>query len=149
MNSISSEKQEERRMTKTETSDRILEDEKILRRIPKEVLFLSFITALASLFAFDLLTSLFVLAGGTLSVLSFIWLKQTLYKFLLIGDKKPLKFALVFYLLRLVLILAIFFIIIYFFSKKIIAFVAGFSIIVPVFLAEAAISLSQMKKWKN
>jgi hypothetical protein len=35
------------------------------------------------------------------------------------------------------------------FSKKIIAFAVGFSVIIPVFLAEAVITLSRMKQWKG
>jgi len=62
--------------------------------------------------------------------------------------KKALISGLFLYALRLLLILAIFFIIILLFSKKVIAFAVGFSIIIPVFLAEAAITLSRMKQWK-
>ncbi len=139
------------------------EEEKILRRIPFEILILSSIIALASLFLFKSLTALFIFAGGVFSALSFIWLKQTISRLLLLknGDspswekgqppflKKALRSALALYGIRLVLILGIFFIIIFFFSKKIIAFAAGFSTMVPVFLAEAAVALSKMKKWKT
>jgi hypothetical protein len=125
------------------------EEEKILRRIPFEILILASIIALASLFFFNPLIALFIFAGGVLSTLSFIWLKQALTKFLLSGKKKALRSALALYGIRLVLILAIFFIIIFFFSKNIIAFVAGFSTMVPVFLAEAVVGLSRMKQWKS
>jgi hypothetical protein len=144
------------------------EEEKILRRIPLEILILSFAVALASIFLFNPLTALFVLAGGAFSALSFTWLKTSISRLLLLehekkGDrhlkekepvpffdkKKALRSALVLYGIRLVLIIAIFFIIIIFFSRNIIAFIAGFSAIVPVFLAEAIVALSRMKKWKN
>ena len=125
------------------------EEEKILRRIPVEILVLSFVIALASIFLFHPTTALFILAGGAFSALSFIWLKQALTKFLLLGKKKALRSALALYGIRLVLIIAIFFIIIFFFSRNIIAFVAGFSAIVPVFLAEAIVGLSRMKQWKS
>jgi len=139
------------------------QEERFLRRIPWEILILSSIIALASLFLFKSLTALFILAGGVLSALSFIWLKQTISRLLLLnnGDspswemgqppflKKALRSVLTLYGLRLVLILGIFFIIIFFFSKKIIAFVAGFSTMIPVFLVEAIIALSKMKKWKT
>ncbi len=125
------------------------EEEKILRRIPFEILILASVIALASLFFFKPLIALFIFAGGVLSTLSFIWLKQALTKFLLSGKKKALRSALALYGIRLVLILAIFFIIIFFFSKNIIAFVAGFSTMVPVFLAEAVVGLSRMKQWKS
>jgi len=125
------------------------EEEKILRRIPVEILVLASVIALASIFLFNPLTALFIFAGGVFSALSFIWLKQALTKFLLFGKKKALRSALALYGIRLVLIIAIFFIIIFFFSRNIIAFVAGFSAIVPVFLAEAVVALSRMKQWKN
>ena len=155
------------------------EEEKILRRIPLEILILSFVMALGSIFLFNPLNALFVLAGGAFSALSFIWLKRSvsrllLYKnekkgdrhlngkkeepvpffrgqspFFLPDKKKALRSALALYGIRLVLIIAIFFIIIFFFSRNIIAFVAGFSAIVPVFLAEAVVALSRMKQWKS
>ncbi len=166
----------------------ISEEEKILRRIPVEIIILSFVIALASIFLFHLTTALFILAGGAFSALSFIWLKRSISRLLLFkngetgdilkkkGDsslkkwgqekkgnrhlkeeepvpffdkKKALRSALALYGIRLVLIIAIFFIIIFFFSRNIIAFVAGFSAIVPVFLAEAVVALSRMKQWKN
>lgn len=145
-----------------------MEEEKILQRIPVEILVLSFVIALASIFLFNPLTALFILAGGAFSALSFIWLKQAVSRLLLLKDekkgdrhlkeeepvpffdkKKALRSALAHYGIRLVLILAVFFIIIFFFSRNIIAFVAGFSTMVPVFLAEAVAGLSRMKQWKS
>ena len=158
-----------------------LEEENILRRIPLEIAALSVLIALIAIPLFDPLTGLLVLAGGALATLSFLWLRQTVYRTLQFkkGDsqvqekgtvpifwqkwgqsqtnqsqtnqsqKKALRLALPFYLLRIVLILGIFFIIIFFFSKKILAFVVGFSTLVPVFLAEASIALSKMKQWKS
>ena len=144
------------------------EEEKILRRIPVEILILSFIVALGSLFLFNPLTALFILAGGAFSALSFTWLKRSISRLLLLehakkGDrhlkeeepvpffdkKKALRSALILYGIRLVLILAIFFIIIFFFSMKIIAFAAGFSSIIIVLLFEAVIVMSSLKTWKN
>jgi hypothetical protein len=163
------------------------EEERILRRIPLEILALSFLTALASLLFFSPLTSVFIFAGGAFSALSFAWLKKSVSKLFLLeqkgeitskekgekkgdgslnknGDrpyiekglspffpflKKALRSGLALYGLRLLLILAIFFIIILLFSKKIIAFAAGFSVIIPVFLVEAVIALSRMKQWKS
>ncbi len=152
------------------------EEEKILRRIPFEILVLSFVIALVSLLLLTPLTALFILVGGAFSALSFIWLKQAVSRLFLLksgetvknGDrhlkeeepvpifqsaffdkKKALRSALALYGIRLVLILAIFFIIIFFFQKNIIAFVAGFSTMVPVFLAEAVAGLSRMKQWKS
>ena len=168
----------------------IMEEEKILRRIPLEILILSFVMALGSIFLFKPLTALFVLAGGTFSALSFIWLKTSVSRLLLKNEdspskkmgqspekkgdrhlhvkngdsplkkegqspfflpdkKKALRSALALYGIRLLLIIAIFFIIIFFFSRNIIAFVAGFSAIIPVFLAEAVVALTRMKQWKS
>ena len=155
----------------------ISEEERILRRIPVEIIILSFVIALGSIFLFHPTTALFILAGGAFSALSFIWLKRSISRLLTMknekkgdrhlyvkkGDrhlkeeepvpffdkKKALRSALILYGIRLVLIIAIFFIIIFFFSRNIIAFVAGFSAIVPVFLAEAVVALSRMKQWKS
>ena len=143
----------------------ISEEEKILRRIPVEILILASVIALVSLFFFNPLIAIFIFAGGAFSALSFIWLKQSVSRLFLLqkGDrhlkeeepvpffdkKKALRSALALYGIRLVLILAIFFIIIFFFSRNIIAFVAGFSTMVPVFLVEAIAGLSRMKQWKS
>jgi len=130
-------------------TDNISDDEKILRRIPLEIVAFSCLLALIAFPLFDALTALLVIAGGALATLSFLWLKKTISKFLIPDKKKAIRTALPFYILRIVLILGIFFIIIFFFSNKIIAFVVGFSTLVPVFLTEAAIALSKMKQWKN
>ena len=131
-----------------------MEEEKILRRIPLEIAGLSFITALLSLLFFSPLTALFILAGGVFSAVSFLWLKQNISKLILLKNgaspllKKTIFSTLLFYSLRLVLILAIFFIIIFFFSKNIIPFIVGFSTVVPVFMVEAVSMLFRLKKWK-
>ena len=144
------------------------EEENILRRIPLEITALSVLIALVAVPFFDPLTGLLVLAGGALAALSFLWLKRTVSRVLPFkngdgpsyvknGDslsrgkniKKAIRSTLAFYALRIVLILGIFFIIIFFFSNKILAFVVGFSTLVPVFLAEAVIALSKMKQWKS
>jgi hypothetical protein len=56
--------------------------------------------------------------------------------------------AILLYVLRLVLICAAFFIIILLFPRKILAFGAGFSTIVLVFLAEGVGALLRLKTWK-
>lgn len=124
-------------------------EEKMLRRIPGEILLLSLIIALFALIPFDELTGLFIFAGGGFSALSFIWLKTSVSRLLIPDRKKAVKSAVAFYSLRLLLILAIFFIIIIFFSKRIIAFVVGLSVIVPVLLVEGILGLSKLKKWKS
>ena len=125
------------------------EEEQSLRRIPMEILAFAFLLALLAFLIFDWATGIFVLGGGALSAVSFIWHRNFVTKLIPLKSKKMLYSALAFYGLRIVLILAIFFIIIGFFSKKIIAFAAGFSTIVPVFFVEAIFALSRMKKWKN
>lgn len=125
------------------------DEEKILRRIPGEILLLAFLIACASLIFFGKFTSLFLFAGGVLSALSFVWLKASITRFLIPDKKKAVRSVIALYWLRLLLILAVFFIIIIFFSKRIIAFVAGFSMIVPVLLVEGILGLAKIEKWKS
>lgn len=124
-------------------------EEKILRRIPREIIFLSIILTLIIFLLFGGAASFFFFLGGIFSAVSFLWLKQSLSQFLLQEKGKAIKSTISLYALRILLILAIFFIIIYFFSDKIIAFAAGFSVIIPVFMLEAVAAFSQMRKWKN
>jgi hypothetical protein len=123
-------------------------EEKILRRIPREILILALIIALLSLLFFDPMTSLFIFAGGLLSALSFIWLKQAITRFLFLEKKNALRASVVLYFLRLLLIIAVFSIIILLFSKRIIAFAAGFSTIIAVILVESIAVLFSLKSWK-
>jgi len=126
-----------------------LMERKLLQRIPLEILLLSFILAIPALFFFNIAAALFVLAGGFYSAINFIWLREAIFKFLQKEKKKSYKSVIITYALRLLLIIPIFFIIIYFFSGKILAFMVGFSTIIIVFLAESMVALSQLKKWKN
>lgn len=123
--------------------------ERILKRVPLEILGLSVILALGALFVFDALTALFVILGGMLAAAGFVWLKQSATRFLSPEKSRALRSSLLLYGLRLVLILAIFFIIILSFSQRIYAFMAGFSTMIPVFLIEAIVALSGMKTWKS
>jgi hypothetical protein len=123
-------------------------DEKILRRIPKEIGVVTLVLAFGSLIMFDLTTALLVLAGGGVAVIGFLWLKASVDRFLDQSKPRALKTAVFLYGLRLLLIILVFSIIILFFSKKIFALAAGFSSIVAVFLFEAAAAFIQMKKWK-
>jgi hypothetical protein len=123
--------------------------EKILKRIPREVFGLSFLLAVVASLIFDIGAGLFVLVGGVISTVNFIWLNQTLSKVLLREKRNAIKTSGIVFALRLVLILAIFFIIIFFFSNKIIAFAAGFSSIIVVLLFEAITVMSKLKTWKN
>ncbi len=123
-------------------------DERILGRIPKEIVIVTLSLSAGALILFDLTTFFLVLAGGGVAAVGFIWLRDSVDRFLDQSKPHALKTALFLYGLRLLLIILFFSIIILFFSKKIFAFAAGFSSIVVVFLFEAAAALIQMKKWK-
>ena len=125
------------------------EEEKILRRIPLEIVLLSLVVALISQVFYDWVIGILIFAGGIVVAINFIWLRQALTRYLTSGKKKALRSAFAVYALRLLLILAIFFIIILFFSTKIIAFAVGFSTLIIVFLIEAIRGLSKLKKWNN
>jgi ATP synthase I chain len=124
------------------------QEERILRRIPAEVLLGAAVLALPLVFFFDLATALIFFAGGGTAALGFVWLKQSLTRALLRGKAGALKSGILLYALRLVLICGAFFFIILLFPKKILAFGAGFSVIVLVFLVEGARALLRMKTWK-
>jgi len=123
-------------------------EERILRRIPGEILLLAAILALAAWPVFDVLTALLFFAGGALSAAGFFWLKQSLTRLLLKGRAGALRSAILLYALRFGLICGAFFIIILVFPRKILAFGAGFSTVVLVFLGEAAGALLRMRTWK-
>lgn len=123
-------------------------EEKILRRLPLEILVCASFLAVIALFIFDPLTALFLFAGGTLSAAGFAWLRKALSRFLSREKKTALKSAILLYLARLLLILAAFFIIISLFPRKIFAFIAGFSVIILVFLVETVIEFFRIRIWK-
>jgi hypothetical protein len=124
------------------------EEERILRRIPVEILIVSAVLGLASGFLFNPLTAVLFFAGGAAAALGFLWLKQSLTRLLLREKAGALRSGILLYALRLVLICGVFFIIILLFPGKILAFGAGFSTIIPVFLAEGVGALFRMRTWK-
>lgn len=124
-------------------------EEKILKRIPAEVLLLSLLLSILSFLLFDPFASVFVLAGGVFSAASFVWLRKSMSRLLTLEKKKAMRSGILLYSFRLLLILSVFSIIILFFSTRIIFVVGGFSTIVPVLLVEGIIGLSRIKKWKN
>jgi hypothetical protein len=124
-------------------------DEKILRRIPWEILGLSGALSLGAVLLFGAFTGLFVLLGGMTAALGFSWLRHSVTKLLMSGRRRAVRTAVLLYGLRLVLILAFFFIIILFFSAHIYAFIFGFSTVIPAFLVEAVAALSRLKPWKS
>jgi hypothetical protein len=124
-------------------------DERYLRRVPYEIAGLAALLAVPAGLLVDPATGAFFLAGGLFSALGFLWLKQSLTRLLVRGRKGARRSGVLLYALRLVLICAVFSLIILFYPKKILAFVAGFSAIVPVTLIEAVRALLGAKKWKD
>jgi hypothetical protein len=123
-------------------------EEQFLRRIPWEIAVLAALLAVPAALLFDAAAGLFFFAGGLFSALGFLWLKQSLTRVLSKGVQGARRSGVLLYALRLVLICAVFFLIILLYPKRILAFVAGFSTVVPVALAEAVRGLLQLKKWK-
>jgi hypothetical protein len=124
------------------------QDEEILRRIPVEILVLAAVLSVAVALVFGLVAGLLFFAGGALAALGFLWLKASLTRFLLKDKPGALRSAILLYALRLGLICAVFLGIILLFPRKILAFGAGFSTIVLVFLAEGVKAFLRMKTWK-
>jgi hypothetical protein len=124
-------------------------EEKILRRIPWEILLASFCLAIGALIFFNALAGLFFFAGGVFAAANFLWLQRAIFNILLQRQRKALQSGILLYLVRLLLILAVFSIIILFHPRQIFAFAAGFSTLLLVFLAEAIAAFLRIKQWKN
>lgn len=124
-------------------------EERILRRIPLEILAAGVAAGLIALPFFGLTTALLILTGGMLAALGFLWMKVSLTRFLQKEKKAALRSGVLTYLARFVLILAVFSFIIFLFPGKILAFVVGFSVLVPVFLFEGVFALLRVKTWKS
>lgn len=124
-------------------------EDRLLRRIPLEIAVVALLMGGAAALLFDPATGLFVFAGGLVSALGFAWLARSLTRFLARGVQGARRAGVLLYALRVGLICAIFFLIILLYPKKILAFVAGFSTVVPVSLAVAVRGLLQLKKWKD
>jgi ATP synthase I chain len=124
-------------------------EEAILHRIPFEIIILAVILGIAAGFIFSFLSGLFFFAGGLVAALSFLWLKKSLARVLLREKAEAVRSGILLYIFRLILILGIFFIIIFAYPNKLLAFAAGFSTVIPVFLGETAVALARMKQWKS
>ncbi len=135
--------------TDHQTSFSELDQERILRRIPLEILAVSALLALALTLLLEGQSGLVFFAGGALSALGFHWLKRSLTRFLLRERKGALRSGIIMYFLRLLLICGVFSIIILLFPRKILAFGAGFSVLVPVFLVESVRAFLRMRTWKS
>jgi hypothetical protein len=124
-------------------------EEKILNRIPWAVLITAAVFGILAVVVFDPLTGLIFFAGGALAALGFIWLKRSLSRVLLREKARALRSGILLYAVRFALLLGAFLLIILFYPNKILAFAAGFSTVIPVFLVEAALALARMKQWKD
>ena len=134
-------------MTETGFVDPV--EEKVLSRIPLETGGMSLLAAILSLLFFEPLVAVLIFGGGLTAAAGFIWLKRMVFRLVQSDRKTSVSSLFLIYGLRILLIIGLFFIIILFFSKKILAFTAGFSMIIPVFFVEAVGALTRMKKWKN
>jgi hypothetical protein len=124
-------------------------EERILGRIPVEILAASAILAIPAALLFDLPTGLVFFAGGALSALGFAGLKQSLTRFLARDRKGALRSGIILYALRLLLICTAFLLIILLYPRKILAFGAGFSMLVLVSLVESVRALLLLRTWKD
>jgi hypothetical protein len=123
-------------------------EERVLRRVPVEIVAVGAALALGAVLLFDLTTGLVFFAGAVLSALGFAWLRQSLTRILASGRKAALRSGVALYALRLVLICGVFFLIILLYPKKILAFGAGFSVVVIVSLVEGVRALLLLRTWK-
>jgi hypothetical protein len=124
-------------------------EEKILRRIPFEITAAAFLMGLVALPFFGPMTAVFIAAGGVFSALGFLWMKSSLTRLLDRTRGKALRAGILSYAFRLILILVVFCLIILCFPRNILAFAAGFSALVPVFLIEGVVALVRLRSWKN
>jgi hypothetical protein len=123
--------------------------ERILRRIPREILLVASVLGIPLALLFGLRSGLVFLAGGALSALGFSWLKQSMARFLSRTGRAALKTGLLMYLVRLLLICGVFLTIILLFPREILALGAGFSVLIPVFLFEGSRAFLRMRTWKT
>lgn len=119
-----------------------------IKRVPRETILLGIIFSITCGIIFDPVWGILVFLGALLSAIGFIALNSFINRYL--GKKKTmvLRRAVLMYSLRLLLICLVFLIIIFFFKGKIIAFGAGFSLIVVSVLVEALRNLAYVKQWK-
>jgi hypothetical protein len=123
-------------------------EERILRRIPVEIAAFSAFVAVPVALIFSPLDGVLFFAGGIVAALSFLWLRSALGRILARARPRAFRSGIALYAVRLTLILGVFFLIMLAYPKKILAFSAGFSTILPVFFVEAAVALARMKSWK-
>jgi len=122
--------------------------ESSLRRVPWETIFLGFISGLGTGLFLEPVSGGLVLAGSLLAALSFLTLKSFINKYLTYGRQRLLPRAILIYLFRVILICLIFLIIIFLFRSKVLAFAAGFSLLIISLLIEALRNLASGRQWK-
>ncbi len=120
---------------------------KILRRLPWEILIIAALMASILTIVFDLLSGLLCLVGGIISCLSFLWLKKSILLNLPSPRGRRLGQLIGFQILRLGLIALIFLTIIYFFSTRALAFMAGLAALILAMAGEMIFSLRN-RGWK-
>ncbi|MBM3295578.1 MAG: hypothetical protein FJY82_13815 [Candidatus Aminicenantes bacterium] len=134
-------------------------EERILRRIPVEITAASAVLAVPVGLVFGLPAGGLFLGGGWFAALSFLFLKSSLGRVLGSGGGgkaeaaatskgRTVRAGIALYALRMALILGVFFLIMLAYPRKILAFAAGFSTILPVFIVEAAVTLARVKPSK-
>lgn len=122
-------------------------ENKILQRLPYEILILAALMALIVGLIFDFLSALLCLAGGVVSCLSFLWIKKSVSFYLISKHSRRLGGLIGFQLLRLGLIALIFLTIIYFFSSRALAFMAGLAALLLAIAGEMIFSFRK-RGWK-
>lgn len=124
-------------------------EEAVLGRVPWEILAASAALGLGAALLFSPLDGLFVLVGGSTAALGFAGMRKGLARVLSDEKRKALGSGLRLFGLRFVLILLVLSSIILAQPKKLVAFAAGFSTVIPVFLLEALRALSRTRSWKS
>ena len=124
-------------------------EERVLGRIPWEIAVDAALLGLGACLLFDIPTGLFVLAGGLVSAASFVGMKKSLTLVLLKEKRKAVRSGMLLFGLRILLILLVFSIIILISPRRLLAFVAGFSTVVLVFLIEAVRAIFRTKPWNS
>jgi len=124
-------------------------EEAVLRRIPLEILICAGLIALAALAWKGVGAGLFAFLGGVVAAAGFLGLERSLRHILDRGKKGSLRRGLLFYGLRILLILLAFSLIILLSPRRVLAFAAGFSALLAVVLFEAARALILLRQWKR
>lgn len=122
-------------------------ENKVLERLPREILFLSVLMALIIGIIFDPLSALLCLAGGIVACFSFLWLKKSVSLYLASSHDRRLGRLIGFQLLRLGLIALIFLTIIYLFFSRALAFMVGLAALLLAMAGEMIFSLRK-RRWK-